>query len=175
MHTRFSFAPSMVLVGLLVGCTVALPPAPPSVPSSLQTPPGSSLLLEALASGVQIYECSQRSDSNYEWAFRAPEATLSDRVGHSLGKHYAGPTWEANDGSTVVGEVRARDAGPATTAIPWLLLAAKSNSGAGTFANVKFIQRIATVGGVAPADGCNAATLKQQARVPYSATYFFYR
>jgi len=172
MHTPPS---SIALAGLLAGCATALAPTPPSVPASLQAPAGSSLYLEALASGVQVYECSRKSDSTYEWTFKAPEATLADRAGKSLGKHYAGPTWEANDGSAVVGEVRARDPGPTPTAIPWLLLAAKSNSGAGTFANAKFIQRVATVGGVTPADGCNAATLKQQARVPYSATYFFYR
>src|SRR5580765_450191 len=175
MNTPSSFASPVALAGVVAGCAAALPLAPANVPSSLEAPPGSSLYLEVLASGGQVYECAQRSDSTYEWTFKAPEAALSDRAGQPLGKHYAGPTWEANDGSSVVGEVRARDSGPATTAIPWLLLAAKSNSGTGTFADAKFIQRVATVGGVAPVDGCNAATLKQRPRVPYSATYFFYR
>ncbi|HEY6355331.1 MAG TPA: DUF3455 domain-containing protein, partial [Burkholderiaceae bacterium] len=120
-------------------------------------------------------ECSEKPDSSYEWAFKAPEAALSDRTGHPLGKHYGGPTWEANDGSAVVGEIKARDAGPTPTAIPWLLLGAKTSSGAGTLANTKFVQRIATVGGIAPIAGCNASTLKQLARVPYSAEYIFYR
>jgi hypothetical protein len=124
---------------------------------------------------VQIYECSEKPDSTYEWAFKSPEAALSDRTGHSVGKHYGGPTWEANDGSAVVGEIKARDPGPTTTAIPWLLLGAKTSSGAGTFANTKFVQRVTTVGGIAPIAGCNASTLKQMARVPYSAEYIFYR
>jgi hypothetical protein len=175
MSRLVSFAPFAVLATLFTGCAASPPVEVPSVPASLQAPPGSQVYLEALASGVQIYECSMRPDSTLEWAFKAPEATLSDRAGRSLGKHYAGPTWESNDGSAVVGEIKARDPGPTATAIPWLLLGAKSHSGAGVFANATFVQRIATVGGVAPAVGCDASTLKQQARVPYSAAYIFYR
>ena len=175
MHRFLSFAPFGVLAALFAGCATSPPVAMPSVPASLQAPPGSHVYLEALASGVQIYECSVRPDSAFEWAFKAPEAALSDRAGHPLGKHYAGPTWEANDGSAVSGEIKARDPGPTATAIPWLLLGAKSHSGSGTFADATFVQRIATVGGVAPAVGCDASTLKQQARVPYSAAYIFYR
>ncbi|HEU5296811.1 MAG TPA: DUF3455 domain-containing protein [Burkholderiaceae bacterium] len=170
-----SLTPIAFLATLFAGCAGSPPAAIPSVPASLQAPPGSHVYLEALATGVQIYECSARPDSTPEWAFKWPEATLSDRTGHPLGKHYAGPTWEANDGSAVVGETKARDPGPTTTAIPWLLLGAKSHSGVGTFTDTTFVQRIATVGGVAPAVGCDASTLKQQARVPYSATYIFYR
>ena len=149
--------------------------AEPIVPPSLHAPAGTTLYLETLASGVQIYECSRKPDSTFEWAFKAPEATLTARSGELLGKHYAGPTWEALDGSTAVGEVRARDAGPSPSAIPWLLLAAKSNSGAGTFASAKFVQRVYTVGGTAPTGGCTESTIKQEARVPYSASYLFYR
>jgi Protein of unknown function (DUF3455) len=111
----------------------------------------------------------------YEWVFKAPEATLTAKSGAPVGKHYAGPTWEAVDGSTVVGEVKARDPGPSAAAIPWLLLAAKSHSGTGIFANARFIQRVATVGGNAPAGGCAESSLKNEARIPYTASYLFYR
>ena len=162
------------LVALLASCASAPPPTPPDVPPALQAPAGTTMYLETLASGVQIYECARKADSSYEWAFKSPEAVLTDRSGRVLGKHYAGPTWEAPDGSAAVGAVRARDPGPSPTAIPWLLLAAKS-SGSGLFADAKFVQRVATVGGVAPAGGCAESTIKTQARVPYSATYIFYR
>jgi len=160
---------------VLAGSAAAQPLAPPEVPAALRAPAGQSLYLEALAKGVQIYECSRKGDSAYEWAFKAPEASLADRSGRSLGKHYAGPTWEAGDGSTVVGEVKARDPGPKASAIPWLLLSAKSNTGSGTFASAKSIQRVATEGGLAPAEPCTQGKLKQAARVPYTATYYFYR
>ena len=153
------------------------PPPLPDVPATLRPPAGQVVYLEALATGVQIYDCTSRRDdpSTYEWAFRAPEAALADRSGRSLGKHYAGPTWESVDGSTVVGEAKARDPGPNQSAIPWLLLSAKANTGQGTFTQTKSIQRLKTVGGLAPSEPCNATNAKQVARVPYTASYYFYR
>jgi hypothetical protein len=162
---------------ILAGCAASSPApmATPDVPQALRAPAGQTYYLEALATGYQIYECSQKADSTYEWAFKAPEAALVDRAGKSLGKHYGGPTWEGSDGSTVVGEVKARDPGPQPSAIPWLLLSAKSNTGYGTFSSAKSIQRVATTGGLAPTQPCTAANLKQAAKVPYTATYYFYR
>lgn len=173
-----AFAPALTLaVGYSDPAPAATtqPLAPPEVPAALRAPAGQTLYLEALATGVQIYECSRNPDSAYEWAFKAPEASLADRSGRSLGRHYAGPAWESGDGSIVVGEVKARDPGPRSTAIPWLLLAARTNSGSGTFAAARSIQRVATAGGLAPAEACTGANLKQLARVPYTATYYFYR
>jgi hypothetical protein len=159
------------------GCAGGPVAAPPELPASLRPPADQSLFLEALASGVQIYECAPKAGqpSAFEWTFRAPEATLADRSGRSIGKHYAGPTWESVDGSTVVGEVKAGDAGPTPSAIPWLLLASKSTTGAGVFTPTKSIQRVQTVGGIAPSEPCTSANAKQVARVPYTATYYFYR
>lgn len=91
-----------------------------------------------------------------------------------MGKHYAGPMWESNDGSKVVGEVKARDDGPDVNAIPWLLLSAKSAEGNGIFGKTQSVQRVKTVGGKAPADGCSQAQLGKIARVAYRATYNFY-
>jgi len=153
------------------------PPALPDVPASLRPPAGQVVYLEALATGVQIYECTSKRDdpSKYEWAFRAPEAALADHSCRSLGKHYAGPTWKSVDGSTVVGEVKASDPGPRQSAIAWLLLGAKATTGGGTFGQAKSIQRLKTVGGVAPSEPCSATNAKQVARVPYTASYYFYR
>ena len=175
MHTPLHTAFLASFAALLVACASPRYSAAPSVPPSLQAPAGSTLYLEALASGVQIYECSRRADSTYAWALKAPEAVLTARSGQLIGKHYAGPTWEAVDGSTVVGKVRAQDPAPSPSAIPWVLLDAKSNAGVGTFAGAKVVQRVATVGGIAPTGGCTESTIKSEARVPYSASYFFYR
>jgi len=153
----------------------AQPPAPSDVPEALRPPAGQSLYVEALATGVQIYECGRKADSTYEWKFQAPEAALADRSGRSIGKHYAGPTWESTDGSTVVGEANAKDPGPTPSAIPWLLLTAKANTGSGVFSTARSIQRVATKGGVAPAEPCSERNLGQVARVPYTATYEFYK
>lgn len=164
-------------VFLASGCASQAVLAPPDLPASLRAPAGQSVYLEARATGVQIYECAARPDptSGFEWVFRAPDAVLFDRSGRAIGKHYGGPTWESSDGSTVVGEVRARDPGPDPAAIPWLLLGSKATTRAGTFSQAKSIQRVQTVGGIPPSGPCGADNVKQVARVPYMASYFFYR
>jgi len=163
-------------VVIAAGCTTPVL-VPPDVPVSVRAPVGQEAFLEALASGVQIYACAAKSNqpTAFEWAFRAPEAALVDRSGRAIGKHYAGPTWESIDGSAVVGDVKARDPGPDPSAIPWLLLTAKSSTGTGVFTQTKSIQRLKTVGGAAPSQACGAANVGEIARVPYTATYYFYR
>jgi len=161
----------------LAGCAnVTTSAAREVTPDALVVPAGQTLMLKTQASGVQIYRCQPAKDdaTHFEWALRAPEADLSDDLGNPIGKHYAGPTWEAADGSRVVGEVKGRDNGPDPTAIPWLLLAAKSNSDSGVFAAVRYVQRLHTVGGKAPADGCDAGHAGTETRVAYKADYYFY-
>ncbi len=178
MKSRSSLAViySAVVV-VAVGCASGSAIAPPVVPQSLRPPVGESVFVEARASGVQIYECAPKPDqpTSFEWTFRAPEAPLVDGTGRSIGKHYAGPTWEGVDGSTVVGEVKSRDPGPDALAIPWLLLTARSTTGAGVFGQTKSIQRVQTTGGIAPSQACTSENAKQTVRVPYTATYYFYR
>ncbi len=164
------------LAAILAGCAASNVGTNPLVPENLKVPAGQTLSLVSPATGVQIYECGaiKADPARFEWVFKAPEADLFDLSGKKIGRHYAGPTWESSDGSKVVGEVKARDDGPAATAIPWLLLAAKSTSGNGAFGRTQSIQRLYTVGGKAPAGGCSKAQLGKEARVPYKATYYFY-
>jgi len=167
---------SVVFIAAVAGCAGSGLVAP-TTPAPLKPAADETLFMEALATGVQIYECVPKSGQagSYEWAFRAPDATMASRSGRSLGKHYAGPTWEAPDGSRVLGELKARDPGPDASAIPWLLLGAKSTFGNGVFSKTRSIQRVATTGGLAPSDACGANNTNQFARVPYTATYYFYR
>ena len=149
-----------------------------AVPDNLRVPATQTLALAAHAVGVQIYDCKPSKDdpARFEWVFRAPEADLFDAGGNRIGKHYAGPTWESNDGSKVVGEAKAKDDGPDASAIPWLLLTAKSTSGEGLLAHTLSVQRVHTVGGKAPPGGCGPAQAARarEARVPYSAMYYFF-
>src|SRR5512143_2250468 len=165
-----------VLVELVAGCETSSAGTIPLVPENLRTPAAEVLSLETEATGVQIYECnaSKEEPTRFEWIFKAPEADLFDRAGNKIGKHYAGPTWESNDGSKVVGEVKARDNGPDPNAIPWLLLSAKSNSGTGVFSRIKSIQRLNTVGGRAPTEACSQAQAGKVTGVVYKASYHFY-
>jgi hypothetical protein len=147
-----------------------------TVPDALQVPAGEMLTVSARGVGVQIYECSAAKDdaTHFSWSLKAPEAILRSKSGRRLGRHYAGPTWEATDGSRVVGEVVAKADAPRAAAIPWLLLHAKSTSGPGLFSSIGSIQRIHTVGGKAPTGGCDQAHAGRETRVRYSAEYRFY-
>jgi len=122
---------------------------------------------------VQVYTC-EASPSGFGWRLKAPEATLLDDAGAEFGRHFAGPSWQARDGSTVVGEVVVSNPAPQPGSIPWLLLRAKSHSGSGAFASVGYIARIRTEGGLAPANGCDATHTGAERRVPYSAFYVFF-
>ncbi len=142
---------------------------PPAVPSpALAVPDGNRLAFSFEAIGVQIYECIAA-----KWVFQAPEANLYNNGDQLAGTHYAGPTWEADDGSKVVGAKIAAFT-PDPTAIPWLLLRAVSHDGDGRMAKVTFIQRLDTTGGLAPSTGCDSSSAGAIARVDYTATYFFY-
>ncbi len=178
MSRVLRFAP-LATAALLAACAATAPkPTPPTVviPGSLRAPAGESLVRTLWADGMQIYECrAKATEASFpEWVFVAPEARLVDSNGTLVGHHYAGPTWEAVDGSKVVGVVKAKADAPDPRAIPWLLLATHSTGTPGVFANVSSIQRVATVGGAMPATGCGTATVGQQVRVPYQAQYAQY-
>jgi hypothetical protein len=166
------FRPALALA--IAACASTPSAKPSAVPENLRVPEGLALVLHAAARGAQIYTCKPKAaePASFEWALKAPEADLFDPSGAKIGRHYGGPTWENNDGSVVVGEVVQRSA--VQGSIPWLLLRAKSTDGSGAFTGVKYIQRLDTVGGVAPSSGCDAAAAGSETRVEYSASYDFY-
>jgi uncharacterized protein DUF3455 len=149
----------------------------PDVPGDIQVEQGHKVFLSGHAVGVQIYRCNAAA-GGFAWGLVAPRANLYDDNGKLIMTHYGGPTWEARDGSKVVG---ARD-GQATvdaTAIPWLRVKAVSTSagpGGDRLLKTAYIQRVATTGGLAPAAAdCNAATAGAQVEVPYTADYYFWK
>ncbi len=148
-------------------------PQTPTLPSplcdSLEVPRENRLAFRVYAVGVQIYRWN-----GVNWSFVEPVATLyADANYHEkVGIHYAGPTWEGNTGGKVVA-ARVASCSPDATAILWLLLKAASNEGSDIFSSVTYIQRVNTVGGLAPtAPGASIGTV---AEVPYTTEYYFYR
>jgi hypothetical protein len=168
----------VTLVSSIAGSATAqgTPIAVVEVPENLVPPPTAVLLFELGASGVQIYACEAdpNDSTSYVWTFKAPEADLFNSRGEVVGTHFAGPTWQGSDGSAVVGAVLERADAPAPGAIPWLLLEAQDHAGSGAFSTTTHIQRLDTVGGVAPAEGCDESHEGEEVRVPYEATYAFY-
>lgn len=161
---------------LLAACASA-PPAP-AVPDNLEPGAQERVAFARHARGVQIYRCDAAEGGAFKWTFVAPEAQLFDSAASQavLGTHGAGPFWQGNDGSRVVGKVKSRaDAANAAVDIPWLLLTTVSEGPNGQMTPVKSIQRINTVGGAMPPAGCAAATdVGKLARVPYTADYVFF-
>jgi hypothetical protein len=133
--------------------------------------PGQPVVATLHASGAQIYDCKPGKDGKLNWVFREPVATLI-LDGKTVGRHYAGPTWEHTDGSAVTGKVAAT--APAATAndVPWLKLDVVGRRGNGTLADVTTVQRINTNGGVLVGACDQAGDLHS---VPYSADYVFLR
>ena len=181
-HRRTTPLAIVVCAALCGGCAHDRPAVTDSgtavlpVPAALKVPDTQVLTVAARGAGVQIYVCqaSGSDPARFAWTLKAPEATLRYQAGRELGRHYAGPTWEANDGSKVVGELVAHDDGTDPTAIPWLLLRARQTEGSGIFGNVQSIQRLHTVGGRAPTTGCDSGYSGTETRVAYSADYYFY-
>lgn len=175
-HRNLTAIAKVSFATFVASCATCNAASAPDIPEALTVPANQQLSLEAHATGVQIYECKASKDdpTKFEWVLKAPEAELLDSGGKKIGKHYAGPTWESNDGSKVIGEVKARDNGPDANAIPWLLLSAKSTAGDGVFSHTQSVQRVHTIGGKAPAQGCDQAQAGKETRVPYQATYNFY-
>jgi hypothetical protein len=166
-HSNRDRSPYGTLLGLITLVVVACA-APDCIAqgtkNSIDVPPPSRLLLRAVGSGDQVYGCI-----NGSWVLNAPDAKLLNEEGSVIGRHFAGPTWQLNDGSSVRGKTVAKKDAPDATAVPWLLL--ESVGGNGKLGTVRFIQRTETRGGNAPGGGCSqGATL----RVPYTATYSFY-
>jgi len=139
----------------------------PEVPDVIEVPGTTNKVhFHGFGLGVQIYTWDGAS-----WGKAVPSAMLFDGNG-VVATHFAGPTWESNSGSQVVGAV-VQLVTVDTNAIPWVLLKAVNPEGPGIFANTTWIQRVNTTGGKAPST--DGAFIGQVARVPYTADYFFYR
>ena len=152
---------------------------PPTVDPSIAVPSdGGSVLLHGAGSGTQNYACEVAADGGTTWTLVTPNATLDDCTGAVLAHHFASdagltfPEWQAPDGTYVVGhKVAAFTPDGGASSVPWLLLQAVGQGGTGTLAEVAYIQRLDTDGGVAPGGSCDAGAT---ADIPYSADYYFY-
>jgi hypothetical protein len=152
-------------------------PAAPGVPGDIAPPAGHKPYLVGHAAGVQTYTCLTVA-GGFAWGPGIPTADLRDDSGKVIVRHFAGPSWQAKDGSTVIGSrVAGETVDPA--ALPWLLLsAAPATPGADgdRLAGTTYIQRVATTDGLAPAaDRCSAGTVGDAVAVPYTADYVFWK
>ena len=169
----------------LVAAGAAARPAPQTEPGDVLDPrtyaPESQLFLVAHAEGTQTYTCT----TGGTWSTASvPDATLYETNGADaqpkvIGMHFLNlltgrPVWQLKDGSSAEAARYAAAAG-GTGNIAWLLLQAVATtpgSDGSRLTQTTWIQRLNTVGGVAPSGACTpGATVA----VGYSADYFFWR
>jgi hypothetical protein len=146
-------------------------------PAAVTPPADQKAAFTFSATGNLSYECKAVADKpgTFAWTFAGPNATLWDDANKEAGRYYAGPTWEAADGSKVTGTQLAVAPG-AAGAIPLQLVQATAATGNGVMAGVTYVQRLKTVGGVAPATPmCAAGNAGAKTTVPYSAEYVFFK
>ncbi len=144
------------------------------IPEILKVPDGNVLLLRARGRGVQKYTPPITADSK-----ATPHAILltgDQDEGDLAAIHFGGPTWEALDGSSVLGDAANAKhyMAPDPDGVDWLLIPAKSTSGNGLLSRVTYIQRLYTDGGKPPADTSDQADTQSEILVEYSAEYRFY-
>jgi hypothetical protein len=162
------------LIAIAAGFVLVVSSAPNSraqTPASIAAAPGEAPMVTIHAEGAQIYECKADSGGNLTWQFREPIAALMID-GKTVGRHFAGPSWELADGSAVTGKVASRAPGPSAKDVPLLKLEVTSQRGAGRLTGASSIQRINTRGGMAEGACEQASTFFS---VPYSADYVFLR
>jgi len=165
MTIQFGFLSAAVLAAVALSA-----PARAEVLAPIAAP-GETTVVTLHAEGAQIYECKAAADGKLAWAGREPIATLL-LDGKTVGRHYAGPTWEHIDGSAVV--ARAVGSAPGKTAndVAWLKLEVTSHRGNGTLSGVTTIQRINTDGGAVSGTCDKAGDIR---RAAYGTDYVFLR
>jgi hypothetical protein len=174
---------------------------PPPVPQILNVEDGNVVFRIGHGFGTQNYVCapSATSATGVAFALFTPEATLFDNAFDQLTTHFFSPnsdptvkppeagairaTWEdSRDTSRVWAAVLQQSTDEhfvQRDAVAWLLLktagVAFGPTGGDRLTKTSFVQRVNTVGGVAPGSGCSTVDdLGRKAFVPYSADYVFY-
>lgn len=128
-----------------------------------------TILMTVQAEGVQIYNCAKDNTGQLTWQFREPLATLMIN-GKTVGRHFAGPTWQLNDRSAVVGKVAAQAPGATGRDISLLRLDVVSHQGVGGLSPAVAVQRLHTEGGVFSGSCEHDGDLHVE---PYRADYRF--
>src|SRR5262245_27224251 len=176
----------------------------PPVPDRIKVREGFVPFLIGHGDGTQNYVC-RPSGNGFAYVLFTPQATLFNDDLKQLITHYFSPnpkepntdpkvvtdrqirvTWQAQDTSTIWAQLEtAATFGTDPTfvakdAVAWLRLAVVNHqdgpTGGTTLSKTQFVQRVNTVGGLAPSTGCaSPADAGNEAFVHYTADYVFWR
>jgi hypothetical protein len=180
LKTSLAAAALLALTACASGMNAPMTPmmySQDGLPDTLKVPAGHRVALETVGVGEITYECraDQAKAGQFAWVFAGPDARLLDRSGKPVGKYYGPPaTWEAMDGSKITGKQLAVAPGGAGN-IPLQFVQANPAVGSGAMSGVTYIQRVKTLGGVAPATACGAGNVGAKQIVTYQADYIFWK
>ena len=173
-------AASLLLLSACAGTSPMTPMAPiysqAALPDAVKVPVGNKVAMETVGVGEITYECREKAAAagQFEWVFVGPNAVLNSRAGKAVGTYYGPPaTWASIDSSKLTGTQLAVSPSAAGN-IPLQLVKANPAMGQGTMTGVTYIQRVATLGGVAHASACAADTKGKKEIVKYQADYIFW-
>jgi hypothetical protein len=181
-----AFATACMVSGPLRAAQVTPPPVPPA----LQPPVGNEAFVKGHAIGTQIYICLSFG-IDVAWALIGPQATLFTDHDKQIMTHFRSPnpledftprlTWQDSGDTSAVWTVPMAIGPSPPGAISWQLLSVVGaqngpTGGDDKLAETTFIQRVNTLGGVAPSTGCaGPSDVGRGEFVPYEADYFFYK
>jgi len=187
----------MALMFTLPGAAYAQTVTPPSVPHGLEVEAPNEAFLLGRGKGTQNYVCqpvdtpsASLALGHVAWTLFTPEATLFSDQDEQLITHFSSPnpdeggsvrvSWQDSRDTSAVWARAVAAVTVNPNAIPWVLLKVVGQrvgpTGGGNLFGTTFLQRVNTVGGLAPATGCDGLTDVGSKRfVPYTADYFFYR
>ncbi len=170
-----SHRPRNLLLCLAVVLPAAAAIAPPSnLPQSLAAPPTLEPSFMLSGSGVQIYQCALLAANTWGWAYVTPDATLYEGT-RAVGTHKSPDVWESTSDRSSVTAVPRTSLPAGAGNLPWQAMRAAPLSPTGIFANVSFMLRVNTSGGVPAATGCGPENVGVEARVAFRADYYFYK
>jgi hypothetical protein len=185
--SKIAAAITVALPLIISGCATQPMTAPmfdqATVPAEVRVPAGHRVVLETVGIGEITYECRTKANmaGQFEWVFVGPDAKLMNRAGTVIGKYYGPPaTWEHSDASKLTGaQLAVAPAGAGK--IPHQLVKANAATGGmtpqgkGAMMGISYIQRTATIGGVAPSTACGATNTGSKEIVKYQADYIFWQ
>jgi hypothetical protein len=171
------FALSVATIAFQLPAYAQTDPAQKDLPALIQVAAGNKIVLEAQAEGTITYECRKEQEplTAYKWTMVKPQAVLKDKEGKEVGA-YSGPParWTMKDGSFVTGsQVAVSPNGEKN--LPLQLAKADVSGGLGDLTAITYIQRVNTLGGVAPKAKCSESRQGEKVDVDYSAQYRFWR
>ncbi len=125
------------------------------------------------ASGVQQFQCTADAKGRY-WRFIAPEASLVDAKGRQLVRQGSDGSFFAEDGSMLASKIEKYSKESSPENIRDLLYKTSSRGKQGILTGITHVKRSNGKGGM-PLTRCSPSQLGQSLKVPFTATYTFYR